>query len=118
LIGAVAFAAVWNWRLVDLSGDWSARTRGEAILDAAKPNALILGWWDSVPIVEYLQLVEGRRPDVQVINRFLIAPDAMRELIQHEMPRRPVYVDTLSDDLRQFATVKSAGPIYELRPRP
>ena len=28
------------------------------------------GWWDSIPVVEYLQLVEGERPDVTAINRF------------------------------------------------
>ena len=116
-IGAVLFVTVWNWRLVDLSGDWSARTRGDAILRIAKPNALIFGWWDTVPVVEYLQRVEGQRPDVQAINRFLIAPEDMSRLIAHELARRPTYVDSLSDDLRKIADAKSAGPIYRLWPR-
>ncbi|HJW83584.1 MAG TPA: hypothetical protein VJ754_04705, partial [Anaerolineae bacterium] len=117
MVGAVLFAAAWNWRLVDLSGDWSARTRGEAILRAAAPNALILGWWDSVPPIEYLQLVEGQRPDVQAINRFLIAPDAMRQLIQREAARRPVYIDSVPEELLAIAEAEATGPVYRLRPR-
>ncbi|HKZ84724.1 MAG TPA: DUF2723 domain-containing protein [Anaerolineae bacterium] len=117
MVGAVLFAAAWNWRLVDLSSDWSARARGEAILHAAAPHALILGWWDAVPLIEYLQLVEGQRPDVQAINRFLIAPDAMRQLIRREVARRPVYIDSVPDELRAIADAKLAGPVYKLQPR-
>ncbi len=61
----VLLAAIRNWGAVNLSDDWSARQRGETILQKAQPNALILGWWDTIPVIQYLQLVEGKRPDVQ-----------------------------------------------------
>jgi hypothetical protein len=107
----------WHWQLVDLSNDWSARERGEEILRQVAPNALVLGRWDTVPVIEYLQLVEGRRPDIQAINRFMIAPDAMRYLIDQEMGRRPVYIDTVPRDLQRGVAYESVGPVYRLRPR-
>ena len=117
MAGGVLLALAWNWRLVDLSDDWSARSRGETILSQAEPQALILGWWDTVPVIEYLQLVEGQRPDVQAINRFLIAREDMARLIEREMAHRPVYVDSPSADVLKTADAKSAGPIYRLQPR-
>ena len=94
MIGFVLIAAAWNWKLVDLSHDWSARERGETLLREADLGALVLGWWDTVPIVEYLQLAEGQRPDVRAINRFLIGQDELRLLILQEVEHRPVYIDS------------------------
>jgi hypothetical protein len=118
LTGAVLFAAAWNWRIVNLSHDWSSRTRGETILRQTAPGALVLGWWETAPLLEYLQLVEGRRPDIQVINRFLIVPDDMRDLIAREVAHRPVYIDSVNSSLLQNFDVQSAGVLYRLLPRP
>jgi hypothetical protein len=116
MVGGVLMALGSTWSLVDLSQDRSARTHGETVLGLVEPNALVLGWWDTVPVVEYLQLVEGQRPDVQAINRFLIAPNDLRQLIQREVTRRPVYVDSLPAGLPNVQA-ESAGPLYRLRPR-
>jgi|WetSurMetagenome_2_1015567.scaffolds.fasta_scaffold54478_2 hypothetical protein len=117
LVSVVLIAAAWNWRLTNLSLDYSARQRGESILQVAEPNALILGWWDTVPVIEYLQLVERQRPDVQAINRFLIAPNDVRELIERNLGQRPIYIDSVPDDLSGVARVRRIGLVYELQPR-
>lgn len=117
MVGAVLLALGWNWRLTDLSADWSTRSRGETVLRQAQPQALIFGWWDTVPSLEYLQLVEGRRPDVKLINRFLIAPADMRRLILTEIARCPVYIDSVPPELAPAVTAVPAGPIYRLYPR-
>jgi hypothetical protein len=114
MLGAVLFAAMWNWRLVDLSEDWSTRARGETMLREAQPHALIFGWWDTAPPIQYLQLVEGQRRDVQVINRFLIAPDDMRRLIAREISHRPVYIDSPTTELLQTFDAQSTGVLYQL----
>jgi hypothetical protein len=115
MVSVVLIALAWNWRLVDLSDDRSARARGEAILRRAEPDALVLGWWDTAPVVEYLQLVEGQRPDVQTINRFLISYDDLLHLIEREATRRPVYIDDPPEDLPSIVRVDPAGPVYRLR---
>jgi Protein of unknown function (DUF2723) len=117
VVAAVLFATAWNWRQVDLSNDWSARTRGELILHNVLPHALVFGWWNTTPVIEYLQLVEGQRPDVQAINCFLIAPAAMHELIAHEVTRRPVYIDNPPDDLPRTLEARPDGLLYRLRLR-
>ncbi len=61
-------AAALNFQRVDLSADWSARERGERILGSLEPDAVYFGTWNDVPILEYLQIVEGRRPDVRTVN--------------------------------------------------
>lgn len=114
MVGVVLFAMAWNWRLVDLSDDRSARTRGETILHQVQPQALIFGYWDTIPVIEYLQLVEGQRPDVRAINRFLIASDDMYRLIEQEVAHRPVYIDTLSADLLKLVEAEPAGLLYRL----
>lgn len=65
-------AAGINFARVDLSNDWTARRRGESILAALEPNASFIGSWADVPILEYLSLVEGRRPDVETTNVFFM----------------------------------------------
>lgn len=117
MAGAVLLALGWNWMRVDLSDDWSTREQSEAILQHAQPNAIIFGWWDTVPGVQYLQLVEGQRPDVTLINRFLISGADMHRLIRSELGRRPIYFDNPSIDLLRQSHVTSVGPLYRLEAR-
>lgn len=117
LVGGVVLALVWNWPLVDLSNDWSTRQQSEQILRDAEPNAIILGWWDTVPGIQYLQLVEGQRPDVLVINRFLISGEDMNQLILNEIGKRPIYINNPSVELLQVANATVIGPMYRLELR-
>lgn len=114
MVGAVVLAAVWTWDAVDLSDDWSARSRGEAVLEAAAPDALILGWWDTIPVVEYLQLVEGQRPDVEALNCFLIGRRDLAALVRQELERRPIYVDETARDRLGVSGAEPAGVLYRL----
>jgi len=114
MAGAAIFAVSWNWPLVDLSNDWSTRARGEEILDIAGPDALIIGWWGTVPVVEYLQLVEGQRPDIRTINRFLIRTDDLLELILRDADRRPVYIDEPLDGLSGSVEAVPVGPLFRM----
>lgn len=117
LVAFVAAALITNWRLADQSRNTSGRDRGEAALAAAEPGALILGYWDTVPLVQYLQLVEGRRPDVLAINRFLIAPEDAMALINTAVGERPVYIDSPTTAILRDYRVDQAGPIYRISRR-
>jgi hypothetical protein len=116
IVGLVLVAAIYTWPQVDLSHDWSTRTRGELILSQADPNAIVLGWWDTIPVVQYLQLVEGQRPDVLAINRFLINGDDMVALIEQEASHRPVLINNPPTPILQTMAVEPVGPMYRLRP--
>jgi hypothetical protein len=114
MAGALVFALAWNWPLTDLSHDRSARVRGEKILELARPDALVIGWWGTVPVIEYLQLVEGQRTDIQAINRFLIRNDDLVELVEREVDRRPVYVDEPLAGLPGSVLATQVGPLFRL----
>ena len=114
VVGGVLLALAWNWRIVDLSDDWTSRQRGEVILERIHQNALVFGWWDVAPVVQYLQMVEGLRPDVQVINRFLITPQDLELVIAKEVKFRPVYIDNTPNELSVTMSSVPTGPIYRL----
>jgi len=117
MVAVVIAALAINWPLVDLSQNRSDRDRGEEILETLPSGALYFGYWDSVPVIQYLQLVEGKRPDVQAINRFLISPDNMAAWIRAELSRRPVYIDSLPPGFQNDAIPVKHGSIFELHPR-
>lgn len=116
LAGSVLLALAWNWPIVDLSHDWSTRQRGEEILARVEQGALVFGWWDTIPVLNYLQLVEGRRPDIQPVNRFLIAPDDLCRALLREIKTRPVYIDSVPGDLASFVRDIPTGPVVRLVP--
>ncbi|OGO26217.1 MAG: hypothetical protein A2136_10645 [Chloroflexi bacterium RBG_16_54_11] len=116
IITIVLFSMVWNWRLVDLSRDWSTRVLGEAILQKAERGAIVYGWWDTVPVIQYLQLVEGMRPDVKAINRFLISQNDLTRSIKKELRNRPIYIDSMIIELSSTMSTRSIGPILQLIP--
>jgi hypothetical protein len=117
MVTVVLLALAWNWQRVNLAHDDSTRVRGEAIMAVVEPNAIVLGWWDTVPVVEYLQLVEGQRPDVTAVNRFLISGPDMEALIAREIGKRPIYINSPPVYLLSTIDAVPAGPIYKLQPR-
>ena len=114
---SVLGAILYTGPKVDLSDDWSTRIRSEAILEYAEPNALIFGWWDTVPAIQYLQLVEGQRRDVQVVNRFLISFEDLTTYAKNEVSNRPVYINELPLGWHSIFDVKKAGPVFQLLPK-
>jgi hypothetical protein len=80
-----------NFRYCDLSDNWAAKENAQAMLDSAEPDAIILGWFLTAPPLEYLQVAEGQRPDVQVINRVFIGWNDLRRLIKQNIDVRPIY---------------------------
>ena len=116
MLSAILLSVGWNWPLVDLSDDWSTRQQSEEILSLVEPNAIIFGWWETIPGVQYLQLVEGQRTDVLAISRFLINGNDMMALIEKEISQRPVYINNPPLHFLQGMRVEKVGPLYQLIP--
>ncbi len=114
---SVIAATAWTWPLVDRSQDWSTRELAEEIMVELEPNAIVFGWWDTVPALQYLQLVEGVRPDVTLINRFLISGLDMEQLIYEKMAQQPVYINNPPAAFLRDMEAVPAGPIFRLQPR-
>jgi len=77
-IGAVLLAAVLLFqtaielparaRQVDESGDIAAQRWLAATLGAMEPNAVVVSWWSYSTSLWYAQYVEGRRPDIWIVD--------------------------------------------------
>jgi hypothetical protein len=68
---ALAMAAVVgavNWSAADRSHDRSAAEYADAVFANLPPNAAILTSWDSAAPLWYGRFVEGRRPDLLVVD--------------------------------------------------
>ncbi len=111
-------ALLINFPLADVSWDRRAHDNAAALLEATAPHALVFGQWGSAAPLAYLQLVEGRRPDVTVINRFFITTEDARTLIEREIRRRPVYLadPALDSPLIDSYRLELAGPGVRLLP--
>ena len=98
LLVMAALMVMVNYRFADASHDRSARERGEAILGELAPGAVFVGAWADVRLVEYLQQVEGRRPDVQPVDTFFASTaERARRIAAALQAGRPVYVSTCRD---------------------
>jgi hypothetical protein len=91
---AVGVATVWTWPYADLSHDYSARQLGESILNTVEPGTLLLGDWTTIPVVQYLQIIEGQRPDVFTINRTFISSENIAILVNQQANLRQIYMET------------------------
>lgn len=114
IVGAVIFSLLLNAPLVDQSRDHSTRRRAETIIASMDPGSMLVGWWNTVPAVQYLQLVEGRGEDVTVINRFLIDLPDLRGLIHQRMDTQSIYLDEPPGRALPGVLGVRSGPLYRL----
>jgi hypothetical protein len=59
-------------------------------------------------------LVEGKRPDVQPVNRFLVSQDDLKSWIVREISLRPIYIDHPISDLPKNIRSVDQGDLYRL----
>lgn len=64
---AVVGAAV-NWQTVSLRGNRRVIDYGYELLRQVEPSTLVVNHWVTASVLDYLKLVEGRRPDVTSYN--------------------------------------------------
>ena len=116
----------WYFLFPPKRGDYGPRRFAERALDAAGPGGVILADYTLWRPLKFLQLVEGRRPDlvVQIVDPFL-AGDALPDFVTATLRSRPVYVAAREPagyyDIQKLEArfeIAPVGPIFELRPRP
>ena len=39
-------------------------------MEALPPDATVIGYWDTIPAIQYYQLVEHLRPDIEACQSF------------------------------------------------
>ena len=102
LLGLSLFPAIERYERLDASGDTWGRQLLETTFATVEPNAVIISWWSFSTPLWYGQHVEGRRPDVTVIDDRDILDDGYGDVnsaIETYLGERPVYVVRLERDL-------------------
>lgn len=113
MVVAIAVAAVLivptlvaipaRYRAVDESRDRSAVWWTDHALSVMEDDALIVSWWSYSTPLWYAQRVEGRRPDLAIMDDRTIQDLELGDIydvIDQNLGKRPVYV--IRDDQRQI----------------
>jgi hypothetical protein len=80
---------------VDRSHDVSAQTWTNEVLTALEPNAVVISWWSYSTPLWYGQIVDGRRPDIFIIDdrtRLDLNLGELPQVIDKYVADRPIYV--------------------------
>ena len=108
----------FNYPRVDLSGNTITRDFATRQLRAVPSNAVIIGGWIDITPLQYLQVVEGQRPDV-VLFDFGLYTLGRRAALRSQNAEGPArqqiiaeeIVQRVNDDLAAGRPVFSLGPI-------
>ena len=113
LLALAVSVLAFNFPRADIHSNDSARVRGEQIFHAMKPNAMFFGTWIDAPILEYLQIVDGRRPDVKLVNLLFSTPakDAARtkKALSEGRPVYTAFHNYLSDFGFSYRRIKNCN---------
>jgi len=115
-----ALALVVNARLVTLHGEHGVRDDAEALLSRVAPDAIIYGPFIDLAAYQYLQQVEGVRPDVRLVNSWTADDAFLVVLAEANVGVRPFYV---TENVRALVgrytlvPVPGAKRAYEVRLR-
>jgi hypothetical protein len=99
-IGGALLLAAGNWERADRSDDRSGQEYVDAVFAALPPNAAILSYWDASTPLWHGQLVEGRRPDVLIVDDTNIVYEnwgTRERRISSLICERPVFILRLGD---------------------
>ncbi|HKG57364.1 MAG TPA: DUF2723 domain-containing protein [Candidatus Limnocylindrales bacterium] len=107
-------------RRVDESRNHQAQEWTTAALDAMDRDAVVLSWWSYSTPLWYAQRVEGRRPDIAIVDDRTRLDEHLGEVtdvIDAQLGRRPVYVIRSNDsDLAALAVRYQLEPVATAAP--
>jgi len=112
LLVPTLFALPARFAAVDLRGEHAAATWTDHVLKVMQPDAVIVSWWSYSTPLWYAQRVEGRRPDITIMDdrtRLDQNLGSLTDVIDAYLPTHPVYVIRL--DPREVALLAQR---YEL----
>ncbi|HEY9765230.1 MAG TPA: DUF2723 domain-containing protein [Chroococcales cyanobacterium] len=101
-------------------GNISAERFGKEFLSVAKPEALVMSWWNYSTPLWYFHFAEGKRPDIEIYNGIDKVP---AELFRRFDGKRPIYliqpgdrIEALSKEYRLERVFLACGEtVYEVK---
>jgi hypothetical protein len=106
LVAPAVTAAGTTRRLVDESRDIGAEQWIDRVFAELPPDAVVISWWSFSTPLWYARDVEGRRPDLTIIDDRTILDEnlgAVPDAIDRYLGARPVFVIRLQADMDTLA---------------
>ena len=112
--------------LVDRSGDTEVAHWLDDAMAGLEPGAVVVSWWSYSTPLWYGTLVEGRRPDLRIVDdstRETEGLGSVEDVIDANLGLRPVYLIRLPGDIadleRRYAIepVDRPGGVYRVTGR-
>jgi hypothetical protein len=114
----------------DRSNETDARSWMDATFAALDPNAVIVSWWNYSTPLWYGQFVEGKRPDVKIIDDRNVLDEgygSAQNAIDAFLGKRPVYLVRVDYDLPEYQALyrleavpgipeQPSGTVYRVLP--
>ena len=114
LLVPTALAVPTRHAAVDAREETEAQQWVDQALAAMAPDAVVVSWWSYSTPLWYAQRVEGRRPDIRIVDdRTRLDEDLgdYDDVIDANLPTHPVYV--IRDDPRE---IEAIGQRYRIAP--
>jgi 4-amino-4-deoxy-L-arabinose transferase-like glycosyltransferase len=102
-----------NWRSVDMSEAVGAEQRARETLRIVQPNAVVRGGWSTAVVLEYLQQVEGLRPDVTVFNTSRFEVAEYYRLWKDDVPYAKAIDQIEAIEREYFREMYVTRPVYD-----
>jgi hypothetical protein len=106
-----------NWPLVTLRGERGVRDEAQQFLARVAPGGIVYGRFTDVAPLQYLQQVEGQRPDVRLVNSWTADPGFLVDLAEANVGLRPFYLTRAEAEVCARWECVPAGSGYEVRPQ-
>lgn len=102
-----------NLPAVDAHRDVAADDYQRAVFASVKPRAVILSWWSYSTPLWYGHFVEGRRPDVTIVDESVLVQRGWGDMARAaaRFPERPVYVVPPAEQLPALRRAYRLSPV-------
>ena len=117
LLVAAATPAIQRYDQLDASTDDRGRVVVETTFEALEPEAAVISWWSISTPLWYGQFVEGRRPDVTVIDDRDILDDGYGDTasaVRTYLGERPVYLIRHEQEMAELARSFVLEPVTDV----
>lgn len=117
VVAAMVVPASQRLEAQDASGDRRGRAYLDAAFDTLEPDGVVVSWWSYSTPLWYGQHVEGRRPDLTIIDDRDVLDDGWgtaEAAIDAHLDERPVYVIRLDRDLPALARRYVLTPVTDV----
>lgn len=104
--------AALNWGWVDMSHADGYEQFAEEMMADTAPNSTVIAPWSSAVVLEYYQVVEGRRPDLVIRNRSRYDVARYYELLQQGMHREQILDQIQAEEVSYIHQQIKARPVY------